>query len=143
MATPLGSCLADQRERFSVVHRLPSVCNSAALGIEISIMTGAYAFSCEYSTTGFLLDRLNELGIWKWVQGDSYWYGDYLACRPFPGVRIRIVDFPGRKDEDYIYESDVRISSECTTPMEVIDEAYRKVLEQVPAHDVHEIEWFD
>lgn len=107
------------------------------------IMTGAYAFSCEYSTTGFLLDRLNELGLWEWDQGDSYWYGDYLACRPFPGVRIRIVDFPELRDNKYVYECDVRRRPECQTPMEVIDAAFRKMLEQIPATNVHEIEWFD
>jgi hypothetical protein len=109
----------------------------------MSIMTGAYAFSCDYSSTGNLQARLSEIGGWEWHIGDSYWYGDYLACRPFPGVRIRICDFPGRKDDAYVYESDIRISSECTTPMEVIDAAFRQVLAQVPAHDVHEIEWFD
>jgi hypothetical protein len=107
-------------------------------------MTGAYAFSCEYSSTGKLLGRMRELGGWDWDMGDSYWYGDYLACRPFPGVRIRIVDFPGRtEDGDYVYDCDVRRSTDCKTPMEEIDAAFRAVLAQLPAHDVHEIEWFD
>jgi hypothetical protein len=106
-------------------------------------MTGAYSFLCQYRSTDALLGRLQELGIWQWRIGDSYWYGDYLGCRPFPGVRIRIVDFPSLVDGNYRYESDIRISSECTTPMEAIDEAYRKMLAQIPAHDVKEIEWFD
>ena len=106
-------------------------------------MAGAYAFTCEYSSTDTLLLRLNALGGWQWSQGDSHWYGDYLACRPFPGVRIRICDFPGRSDEGYTYDSDLRITSECTTPMAEIDAAYRKVLEQIPAVNVREIEPFD
>ena len=106
-------------------------------------MTGAYAFYCEFSSTDSLLIRLNEMGIWKWSQGDSHWYGDYLACSPFPVVRIRIVDFPGRRDNKYVYECDVRRAKDCATPMAEIDAAFRKVLGQVPATDIHEIEWFD
>ena len=105
-------------------------------------MTGAYSFVCQYSSTDSLWARLNQLGG-KWRMGDSYWYGDYVACVPFPGVRIRICDFPGRRDDGYIYDSDIRRAKECATPMEVIDEWYRNVLAQVPAHDVREIEWFD
>jgi hypothetical protein len=106
-------------------------------------MTGAYAFSCKLPSTDNLLLRLNELGPWKWSMGDSHWYGDYVACAPFPGVRIRICDFPGKHDDIYTYESDVRRSKECTTLMEEIDAAYRKVLEQIPATEIHEIDWFD
>jgi hypothetical protein len=40
-----------------------------------------------------------------------------VASRPFLGVRIRIVDFPGRMESGYIYESDIRIGKECTMPM--------------------------
>ena len=105
-------------------------------------MTGAYSFNCEYSSTDMLCSRLNQLA-WKWHVGDSYWYGDYLSTLPFPGVRIRIVDFPGRRENEYVYESDIRITAECTTPMTEIDAAYRNVLAQVPAHDIKEIDWFD
>jgi hypothetical protein len=105
-------------------------------------MTGAYSFICAYSSTEKLCARLNQLG-WKWTVGDSHWYGDYLAARPFPGVRIRIVDFPGRMQDGYIYESDVRLDQGCSTPMTEIDAAYRSLLTQVPAHDIREIEWFD
>jgi len=105
-------------------------------------MTGAYSFICSYSSTDALCARLNQVA-WKWRLGDSHWYGDYVAAVPFPGVRIRIVDFPGRTDSGYIYESDIRIGKECTTSMEEIDAAYRNILAQLPAHDVREIEWFD
>ena len=106
------------------------------------VMTGAYSFICEYSSTGMLCGRLNQLA-WQWSIGDSYWYGDYVASRPFPGVRIRIVDFPGRAEDGWRYESDIRIDKDCQTPMAEIDAAYRNVLTQVPAHDIKEIEWFD
>ena len=105
-------------------------------------MTGAYSFICGYSSTETLCARLNQLA-WKWRVGDSYWYGDYVAAVPFPGVRIRIVDFPGRTKDGWRYESDIRITQDCTTAMTEIDAAYRKVLAQVPAHDITEIEWFD
>lgn len=106
-------------------------------------MTGAYSFVCHYSSTGSLQRRIEEVSGWNWAMGDSHWYGDYLACKPFTGVRIRIVDFPDRAGEGYRYESDIRRSPECCTPMTEIDAAYRKVLAQIPAQDVKEIEWFD
>ena len=107
-------------------------------------MTGAYSFVCRYNSTDALLRRLQQLGTWQWFMGDSYWYGDYLACRPFPGVRIRIVDFPSRTAEGWKYDSDIRLSApECTTPMAVIDKVYRELLAQIPAQHVTEIERFD
>jgi len=105
-------------------------------------MTGAYSFICAYSSTDALCLRLNQVA-WQWRIGDSHWYGDYLAAQPFPGVRIRIVDFPKAMETGYRYESDIRIGKECTTRMEEIDAAYRKVLAELPAHDIKEIEWFD
>ena len=94
-------------------------------------MTGAYSFIGLYSSKEELCTRLNQLG-WKWAVGDSHWYGDYLAARPFPGVRVRIVDFPARIQE-----------ADCSTPMSEIDAACRNLLAQVPAHDIREVEWFD
>ena len=107
-----------------------------------SPMTGAYSFICNYGSTDQLAARLNQLGGWEWRVGDSYWYGDYVACAPFPGVRIRIIDFPERVGDEYKYDADVRLR-ESTTPMIVIDEAFKMVLAQIPAHDVQEIEPFD
>lgn len=109
-------------------------------------MTGAYSFVCKYGNIDELLARLNALGGWTWRQGDSHWYGDYLACNPFDGVRIRIVDFPerGPNDGDWVYDADIRRwSPDCKTPGPAIDAAFRKVLAEIPAHDVKEIEWFD
>jgi hypothetical protein len=105
-------------------------------------MTGAYSFICDYSSTDALCARLNQVG-WHWQVGDSYWYGDYVVTRPFSGVRIRIVDFPTKTETGYRYDSDVRLGKECTTPIEEIDAAYRKILAQIPACDIQEIETFD
>lgn len=105
-------------------------------------MTGAYAFICSYSSTDELCDRLNQVA-WHWQVDDNHWNRDYVVTRPFPGVRIRIVDIPVHTEAGFHYESDVHVGKECTTPMAEIDEAYRNVLAQLPARDVREIEWFD
>lgn len=106
-------------------------------------MTGAYEFVCALGSTDALFSRLQELGTWEWRIGDSYWYGDYLACVPFSGVRIRICDFPALEGNEWRYQADVKRTAECRTPMAVIDEAFRKLLARIPAHSVKEIDWFD
>jgi hypothetical protein len=105
-------------------------------------MAGAWSFTCGESSTEALCARLNTLGGWKWSLGDSYWYGDYVACKPYEGVRIRIIDCPKRVDNGYRYDADVRLR-DSKTPLAVIDEAFRKVLAQIGATDVEEIESFD
>jgi hypothetical protein len=49
----------------------------------------AYEFNCELSLEE-MLGVLNKKGAWKWTMRDSYWYGDYLICRPEEDVRVRI-----------------------------------------------------
>ncbi len=110
---------------------------------ENGAMTGAYEFICPYKSTDDLYARLNQLGGWQWQIGDSHWYGDYVACLPFAGVRIRICDFPAKVGNEYKYQADIKRSPDCKTQMPAIDEAFRKVLAQIPAHSVKEIEWFD
>ncbi|HET9363841.1 MAG TPA: hypothetical protein VFP71_02530 [Candidatus Angelobacter sp.] len=106
-------------------------------------MTGAYEFVCKESSTEQLCASLNALRGWQWEIGDSYWYGDYARCKPFPGVKIRIIDFPKQVGDEYKYDADIRLSTECVTPMEVIDELFRKILAQIGAHSIKEIESFD
>jgi hypothetical protein len=106
-------------------------------------MTGAYEFICKESSTERLCASLNALGGWDWSVGDSYWYGDYVRCVPFAGVRIRIVDFPTSIAGEYKYDADVRMGPACKTPLRTVDEAFRKVLAAIGAHDVKEIEPFD
>ena len=67
----------------------------------------------------------------------------FAAAVPFPGVRIRIVDFPKPADGGWKYESDIRIAKDCNTLMTQIDEAYRQILSQIPAQEIQEIEPFD
>ncbi|MGH9634212.1 MAG: hypothetical protein ACRD72_05190 [Candidatus Angelobacter sp.] len=66
----------------------------------------------------------------------------WLQCL-FPAYVFVSWIFPDARKTGYRYESDIRIRKECTPPREEIDAAYRKVLAQIPAHDVREIEWFD
>ena len=106
-------------------------------------MTGAYEFVCKESSTEQLCASLNRASGWIWTLGDSYWYGDYIASRPFPGVRIRIVDFPERVGNEYRYDADVRLGAECRTPLEEVDQAFRTALAQVGAHGIHDIDPFD
>ena len=106
-------------------------------------MTGAYEFTCPESSTDRLCARLNRLEGWNWTLGDSYWYGDYVASRPFPGVRLRIVDFPNRSGEEFVYNADVRVTPDCQTPLATIDQAFRDVLTQIGAHGIKEIDPFD
>jgi len=106
-------------------------------------MTGAYQFLCAHASTESLRTRLNALGGWQWTIGDSHWYGDYVACQPFAGVRIRICDFPERVESEYRYRADVRRAADCKTEMAVVDAELRKVLSAIGARDVGEIEWFD
>lgn len=105
-------------------------------------MPGAYSFICQYSSTNALRDRLQQIA-WDWRIGDSHWYGDYVASVPFPGVRIRIVDFPEKLENGWRYESDIRRAPECTMTLHEIDAAYRNVLAQLPAQEIQDIESFD
>ena len=107
------------------------------------LMTGAYEFSCAERSTADLLLRLNALGGWNWRLGDSHWYGDYAACVPFPGVRIRICDFPRTTENGYRYRADIRTSADSATAMATVDAAFRRLLGEIAAHDIREIEWFD
>ena len=109
-------------------------------------MIGAYSFACKESSTDALCARLNAESGWQWHVRDSYWYGDYLACRPFEGVSIRIFEFSlegGYREGGYWRDADVRIGGACTTPMRVIDEAFRAALARIGAYTVKEIEPFD
>jgi hypothetical protein len=106
-------------------------------------MAWAYEFICKEGSTEQLCARLNSLGGWSWDLGDSYWYGDYVRCVPFKGVRIRIVDFPKHVNDGYKYDADVRLSEGCKVSVQEIDQAFRRVLEQIGAHGVQEIETFD
>jgi hypothetical protein len=108
-------------------------------------VTGAYSFRCQYSSTEALAARLNQVCPWKWGVGDSHWYGDYCVAKPWPGVRIRIIDFPKHDGQGWVYDSDIRMHWMERSPVteEEIDKAYRAVLGEIPAEEITEIEPFD
>lgn len=51
----------------------------------------AFGFECD-RTLDQIVSQLNDAGPWSWQVRESYWYGDYLNCRPAKGIRIRIHD---------------------------------------------------
>ncbi len=51
----------------------------------------AYEFDCDRPLSD-MRGILNERGPWDWSIRESYWYGDYLMCRPGDGVRILVHD---------------------------------------------------
>jgi hypothetical protein len=107
-------------------------------------MVEAYSFVSNETSTEALCARLNTESGWQWrVVGDNWWYGDYIACRPFEGVRIRIIDYPVAVEGGYQYKADVKIRDTCATPTKVIDEAFRAALAQIGAHTIEEIYPFD
>src|ERR1700675_1474086 len=103
-----------------------------------------YDWSLRICLPGSIDSRIALAAEWaggaEWRMGDSHWYGDYVACVPFAGMHIRICDFPERVGDEYRYRADVRVTAECSTPMEAVDAAFRKVLAEIAAHGVREIE---
>jgi hypothetical protein len=102
----------------------------------------AYEFVCAL-TLDELRSRLNQVGDREWVEGDSAWYGDYLGCAPFAGVRLRIHDFAVRAEGGRRFNADVRIAPECAMTGAEIDAAFRELLARIPADDVRVIEPYD
>jgi hypothetical protein len=87
--------------------------------------------------------RLNSSGAGEWAEGDSAWYGDYLGCELFEGVRLRIHDFAERAAGGRKFNADVRLDARCRVTKAEIDTAFRAMLAKVPARDIREIEPYD
>lgn len=87
--------------------------------------------------------RLNSSGAGEWAEGDSAWYGDYLGCELFEGVRLRIHDFAERAAGGRKFNVDVRLDARCRVTKAEIDTAFRAMLAKVPARDIREIEPYD
>lgn len=124
-------------------------------GIGGATMASAYEFDCDMSMEE-MLTVLNNKGSWQWTIRDSYWYGDYLNCRPQEGVRIRIhhpaeffgvfsqVNVPERTPdpEDY-YTGLFTIESNAAGMRDAVDEIFRNLLNHLQARNVREIESYD
>jgi hypothetical protein len=94
-------------------------------------------------TLGALRERLNLIGEREWVEGDSAWYGDYLGCELFEGVRLRVHDFAERAEGGRKFNADVRLDARCRVTKVEIDAAFRALLAKVPTRGVREIEPYD
>jgi hypothetical protein len=107
----------------------------------------AYEFSCELSLEE-MLKVLNENGSWKWTIRDSYWYGDYLNCRPQEDVRVRIHHpdefFYGitHHPKDY-YTALFTIGSKAAAARDAVDHIFRELLLHLHARNLREIEYYD
>ena len=62
-------------------------------------MTWAYQFECDKSIL-VVLDTLNQVGPWHWLERDKEAFGTYLSATPFTGVRVRIYSDPQSPGEN-------------------------------------------
>jgi hypothetical protein len=106
------------------------------------VASWAYEFVCDM-TLDELRVRLNSSGGREWAEGDSAWYGDYLGCELFEGVRLRVHDFAERAEGGRKFNADVRLDARCSVTKAEIDAAFREMLAKVEARGVREIEPYD
>jgi hypothetical protein len=107
----------------------------------------AYEFNCELSLEE-MLKVLNEKGSWKWTMRDSYWYGDYLNCRPEEDVRVRIhhsAEFfygitPHANDN---YTALFTIESKAVEAHDAVDHVFRELLVHLHVRNLREIASYD
>ena len=118
-------------------------------------MASAYAFNCDMSMEE-MLEVLNKKGSWKWTMRDSYWYGDYLNCRPEEDVRVRIHqpaefyagitrDPKDLEPRDY-YTAVFTIESKAGTRGphdDAVDHIFRELLVHLQAWNLREIASYD
>jgi len=105
----------------------------------------AYDFTCD-QTLEAILAALNSAGPWQWALGESAVYGDYLNCRPNEHVRVRLHEYPqmlfvGLRDKGFSALLEIRAES-MATRFE-IDAVFRRLLQEIDATNVTEIEPYD
>jgi hypothetical protein len=120
-------------------------------------VASAYEFNCDMSMEE-MLKVLNERGSWKWTMRDSYWYGDYLNCRPEEDVRVRIHHpaefYAGITQQDprhpqhpkEYYTAVFTIESKAGTRGlhdDAVDKIFRELLVHLQARNLREIEYYD
>jgi hypothetical protein len=112
-------------------------------------MDWAYDFVCEQPIEAMLV-AFNAAGPWQWQLRDSAVYGDYLNCRPFEHVRLRVHEYPsagaygvftGLRNEGFSALIEMREGNSATRAE--IDDVFRALLHQVGAADLVEIEPYD
>jgi hypothetical protein len=109
----------------------------------------AYDFACDRSMER-MLAIFNGAGPWRWEQRESAWYGHYLNTSPAAGVRVRVHEYPqagesgvfmGLRDKGF--SALLQIEVECPATQAKIDEAFRRLLSNVNATEISEIEPYD
>jgi hypothetical protein len=111
-------------------------------------VASAYEFNCDMSMEE-MLKVLNKKGSWKWTMRDSYWYGDYLNCRPEEDVRVRIHqpaefyagitrDPKDIEPRDY-YTATFTIESKAAAARDAVDHIFRELLVHLHARNLREI----
>ena len=105
----------------------------------------AYDFDCDQSIEA-ILAAFNSAGPWQWGLGDSTTYGDYLNCRPKEHVRVRIHEYPqmlfiGKRDKGFSALLEIR--PESTATWFEIDGVFRRLLQEIEATNITEIEPYD
>lgn len=114
-----------------------------------SVLAWAYEFRCEWSL-GEMVEILNASGPWAWSLRDSHWYGDYINCRPFDGVRLRIHKpatsislWPLEWLRGTEYSCQLEVSPESAVPFTAIDSMFLALLRKLPVHNLAEIGTYD
>jgi hypothetical protein len=100
-------------------------------------------------TLNQMVSQLNAVGPWQWEARESYWYCDYLNCRPAPGVRVRIHDHGEptpqhnfeRSAPDYTMQVD--IDTELAGEASGFVSLAKELLAKIGALNISEIEAYD
>lgn len=105
----------------------------------------AYDFDCD-RTMEAILAAFNSAGPWQWFLNESTTYGDYLNCRPQEHVRVRLHEYPqmlfvGGRDKGFSALLEIR--AESTTTRFEIDDVFRRLLQEIDATNITEIEPYD
>ena len=108
----------------------------------------AFRFDCN-KTLDQLAAALNAAGTWRWQERESYWYGDYLSCRPAQGIRARIHDHAQATAHTQqarpkpIYTMQVDIDAESELERSQVARTSKESLTRAGARNISEIEPYD
>ncbi len=108
----------------------------------------AFRFDCD-KTLDQLAAALNAAGTWRWQGRESYWYGDYLSCRPAQGIRARIHDHAQATTHTQqvrpkpIYTMQVDIDADPELESSAVVDIAKESLAKSGATNISEIEPYD
>lgn len=107
----------------------------------------AWKFHCDKALDQ-IVSHLNGAGPWEWQGRESYWYGDYLNCRPAEGVRVRIHDHgeptpPQFERSELDYTMQLDISTESGVETSSFISLAKELLTKIGAANIVEIDPYD